>query len=250
MATYYLDTDSLATATGIWTNANLTVKAGDGFYQKDGVYRQISGGELLSPQTCPDCYFAFGSSLVQATSGAACDSTITETYYFQNVDGGVGETEPEIGDLVYSDSEGTTPLGAGFYKLVSGYYIQVNSSGEVIDKAICPSTINVQSVGGYMEPCTGGSVDDYMGAVVVLDSPVTVDTNFSVVVSYVETGGTCGGFQLTETFSVDILTGDNISNFNACSQGTFFPDGAVICGACISSCDNPNIIIGAFECPL
>lgn len=139
MATYYLDTNSLATATGIWTNANLTVKAANGFYQKDGVYRQISGGELLPIQNCPDCFFAFGSSLVQANSSAACSSAITQTYYFDNVDGGVGETEPEIGDLVYSDSEATILLGAGFYKLVSGFYIQVNSSGQVIAKATCPS---------------------------------------------------------------------------------------------------------------
>ena len=139
MATYYIDTNSLATATGIWTNANLTVKAADGFYQKDGVYRRISNGELLSVQNCPECFYAFGSSEVEATSTAACASTITETYYFDNVDGGVGETEPEVNDLVYSDSEATTPLGAGFYKLVSGHYIQVNSSGVVIAKAMCPS---------------------------------------------------------------------------------------------------------------
>jgi hypothetical protein len=74
-----------------------------------------------------------------ANSANACSSAITETYYFENVDGGVGETEPEIGDLVFSDSEGTTPLAAGFYKVVSGNYIQVNSSGVVIAKAMCPA---------------------------------------------------------------------------------------------------------------
>jgi len=139
MATYYIDTNDFATATSIWTNSNLTVKAANGFYQKDGVYRQMSGGELLPVANCPECFFSFGSSLVQSTSSSACSSTITQTYYFDNVDGGVGETEPEIGDLVFSDSEGTTPLAAGFYKVVSGNYIQVNSSGVVIAKAMCPS---------------------------------------------------------------------------------------------------------------
>lgn len=139
MATYYIDTNDFATATSIWTNSNLTVKAANGFYQKDGVYRQMSGGELLSVANCPECFFAFGSSLVESTSSAACSSTITQTYYFDNVDGGVGETEPEIGDLVFSDDEGTTPLAAGFYKVVSGNYIQVNSSGVVIAKAMCPA---------------------------------------------------------------------------------------------------------------
>jgi hypothetical protein len=139
MATYYIDTNDFATATSIWTNSNLTVKAANGFYQKDGVYRQMSGGELLPVANCPECFYAFDGSVMAANSANACSSAITETYYFENVDGGVGETEPEIGDLVFSDSEGTTPLAAGFYKVVSGNYIQVNSSGVVIAKAMCPA---------------------------------------------------------------------------------------------------------------
>jgi len=142
MATYYIDTNSFITATSIWTNSNLTVKAPNGFYQKDGVYRQMSGGELLPVANCPDCFYQFGSSTMGANSSTACSSALNQTYYFENVDGGVGETEPEIGDLVFSDSGGTTPLAAGFYKVVSGNYIQVNSSGVVIAKASCPSSQN------------------------------------------------------------------------------------------------------------
>lgn len=142
MATYYIDTNSFATATSIWTNANLTTKAPNGFYQKDGVYRQMSGGELLAPLSCPECFYPYGSSSVGVDSSAACSSTINQTYFFENVDGGLGETEPEIGDIVYSNSTGTTPLGAGFYKLVSGQYIQVNSSGTVIAKGTCPAADN------------------------------------------------------------------------------------------------------------
>lgn len=139
MATYYIDTNDFATATSIWTNSNLTVKAANGFYQKDGVYRQMSGGELLPVANCPECFYAFDGSVVGVDSATACSSEITETYYFENVDGGVGETEPEIGDLVFSDAEGTTPLAAGFYKLVSGYNIQVDGTGEVIAKSMCPA---------------------------------------------------------------------------------------------------------------
>jgi hypothetical protein len=142
MATYYTDTNNFATATSIWTNANLTVKAPNGFYRKDGVYRQMSGGELLPVANCPDCFYQFGSSTMGANSSTACSSALNQTYYFENVDGGVGETEPEIGDFVFSDSGGTTPLAAGFYKVVSGNYIQVNSSGVVIAKASCPSSQN------------------------------------------------------------------------------------------------------------
>jgi hypothetical protein len=139
MATYYIDTNDFTTATSIWTNSNLTVKAANGFYQKDGVYRQMSGGELLPSAICPECFYPFGSSLVAGSSATACGSEITQTYYFDNVDGGVGESEPEVGDLVFSDSEGTTPLGVGFYKMTSGNYIQVDASGEVVAVGTCPS---------------------------------------------------------------------------------------------------------------
>lgn len=140
MATYYIDTNSFVTATSIWTDANLTTKAPNGFYQKDGVHREMSGGELLPVQNCPECLYSFGSSLVAANSVTACTSSITETYYFNNVDGGFGESEPEVGDFVFSDSEGTTPLGSGFYKMVSGNYIEVDASGQVIAVGACPSS--------------------------------------------------------------------------------------------------------------
>lgn len=55
MATYYTDTNDFSTATSIWTNSNLTIKAEDGFYQKDGLYREMSGGELLPSTICPAC---------------------------------------------------------------------------------------------------------------------------------------------------------------------------------------------------
>lgn len=139
MATYYTDKQNFADATGIWTDVNLTMKAPNGFYQKDGIYRQMSGGELLAPLNCPECFYPYGSSGVEVDSATACAAEVTETYFFDNVDGGVGETEPEVGDLVYSNSTGTTALGAGFYKLVTGEYIEVDSSGEVIAKGTCPA---------------------------------------------------------------------------------------------------------------
>ena len=114
-----------------------------------------------------------------------------------------------------------------------------------------PAEINVVSVGGYMEPCSGGSIDDYMGATVITDVPVMANTQFVVDVYYVFPGTSCAGsVQYTQSFNVTILNGDNISYFFACSQGVYFPDGANICGACIVSCDNPNVNITGFDCPL
>lgn len=143
------------------------------------------------------------------------------------------------------------------YNCVSGTCVDPGDGSGIYStlaacESVCggpPVELNVIAVGGYMEPCTGGSIDDYMGAVISLDGIVDVDTTFEVEVYYVETGGTCGGTQFFETLNVVVPNGSDLSNFNACSQGVYFPSGAVICSACIVSCDNPNVIIGAFECP-
>lgn len=200
--------------------------------------------------SCPAPLTSFVSSTVNATNGLACSATVNQTYYVAHVNGSGGTLG--LYDLVFSDQNGQFKLNAGFYKSTdvgTNEWYEVDTHGVVVDFGVCGATINVQSVGGYMEPCTGGSIDDYMGAVVVLDAPANVDTEFVVEVFYVETGSTCGGTTFSETFNVSILEGDDISNFDACTQGVNFPLGAVICGACIVSCDNINISITGFECP-
>ena len=201
---------------------------------------------------CPAALPSFASSTVNANSTIVCDATVNQTYYVAYVTGGTGVLG--LHDLVFSDANGEFKLAAGYYKTTaaaSNEWFQVDANGVIIAFGDCvtPPGISVQSVGGFMEPCSGGAIDDYMGAIVVLDNPADVDSEFVVEVSYVETGGTCGGTQFTETFNVSILSGDDISNFNACTQGVNFPTGAVICGACIVSCDNPAITLGGFECP-
>ena len=52
LGTYFLDTDSLATATAVWTDATFTVKAPDGWYQACGIVREQVGGFLLPPDSC------------------------------------------------------------------------------------------------------------------------------------------------------------------------------------------------------
>lgn len=233
--------------------------------------------------SCPAPLTSFDSSAVTASDLLACDATVNQTYYVAHVNGAAGTLG--LYDLVFSDSIGQFKLTAGYYKTTdagTNNWYQVDVNGVIIAFGVCPSPIesyncvsgvcvdpgdgsgtyatlgecegacgiNVISVGGFMEPCSGGAIDDYMGAIVVLDIPADVDTEFGVEVFYVETGSTCGGTTFSQSFTVSILAGDDISNFNACTEGTNFPTGAVICGACISSCDNPNITIGAFDCPL
>ena len=104
------------------------------------------------------------------------------------------------------------------------------------------------SVFGYMEPCIGGTIDDHMGAQVNLNGNVSVDTEFGVDVEYVFPGNTCGVSNNTQSFTITIEAGEAGSNFDACDFGAFFSGGAVICSACITSCDNPAVDISAVEC--
>lgn len=110
------------------------------------------------------------------------------------------------------------------------------------------NTSLVTSVFGYMEPCIGGTIDDYMGVQVYLDSPVTVDTTFDVQVNYVYPGNACSNFNNTQYFQIVIPAGESGSTFSACQNGPYFPGGAVICSACIAYCSNPNVDLGGFAC--
>jgi hypothetical protein len=104
------------------------------------------------------------------------------------------------------------------------------------------------AVYGYMQPCVGGTIDDFMGAFVGTNTAVSVDTNFGVDVKYVFPGNSCGVGQSTQSFTITIESGSQSSNFNACLNGAYFSSGANICSACVTSCDNPAVDISAVDC--
>lgn len=240
--------------------------------------------------SCPAVLLSFASSTIHSSSAVACEDTVDQTYYVALVNGtslGLGlydlvfsdpNGEFKLGEGFYKttfagsntffqvDTNGViiafgvcpTPPPAESYNCVSGNCVDPgDGTGQYATLVDCeancgepPTPINAIAVFGYMEPCSGGTIDDFMGATVVLDAAADVDSAFVVDVFYVETGGTCGGTQFTQTFNVNILAGQTTSNFNACTEGAFFPNGAVICGDCIASCDNPAINISSFACPV
>jgi hypothetical protein len=53
--TYYLDAPSLESATIIYSNAELTTIAPDGFYSDGSISREQASGSLLPQVTCPSC---------------------------------------------------------------------------------------------------------------------------------------------------------------------------------------------------
>jgi hypothetical protein len=126
-------------------------------------------------------------------------------------------------------------------KVVKFYTNNCNGSGS----APTGSTSTASGVFGYMEPCIGGTIDDFMGASVYLTSEVDVDTEFIVNVSHIDIGASCGSGESTNTFYVTVPSGSTTSVFNACSNGAYYPSGRTICSACISSCDNPLVFISS-----
>ena len=111
----------------------------------------------------------------------------------------------------------------------------------------------IVAIGGNMQSCVGGTIDDYMGAYVLLDSPVTVDTTVEVIVYYQYANSfiTCDSTLSNNNsvmFTVFIPSGETSGSVEACSNGSYFSMGANICGACANSSDNPNINFGVYGC--
>lgn len=101
----------------------------------------------------------------------------------------------------------------------------------------------IAGASGSMEPCIGGTIDDYMGASVNLTAPVTVDTLFDVTVWYTQPGSPCSYPNITngaygQSFQVFVAAGEQGGYVNACTNGYYFASGANICGACVTGSDN------------
>jgi hypothetical protein len=107
-----------------------------------------------------------------------------------------------------------------------------------------PKTVNVESVSGYMQPCIGGTIDDYMGAGLTLAQSVTVDTVFDVEVYWTQRGAGCT-FPSTQTFGVTVFAGETYGDIDPCYSGAYYPSGADICGAAVVGHNNTvdNIVL-------
>ncbi len=84
---------------------------------------------------CPVLLTSYSSSLAAVSSTAACGLSTVTTYYNAPVSGTAGN--PQVNDWVFSDENGQSVLGAGFYKINATEYIEVDSNGVVINRANC-----------------------------------------------------------------------------------------------------------------
>lgn len=133
-ASYYLNAPALSSATSVFMDEAMSILAADGYYSNGVIVRQQVGGILLPQQLCLS-YLPFGSSVSAVSSAACCALDETETYYSPT-------TFINLGDTIYTESCGTNPIAAGFYRasgsVVGGNdWFEVNSSGVVISMGPC-----------------------------------------------------------------------------------------------------------------
>ena len=179
------------------------------------------------------------NGIVSTVGEAFKDSSNNCWYYF-----GRFETD-------YIPAVGITPI------TFEGNYFNGSPTTSYANCDICATpTATVQtvmSVGGFMQPCVGGTIDDFMGASVGLDSPVEVDTTITVNVyyqygySYIPCNNNLP-YNNSTSFSVFIPAGQAYGQADPCYQGQYFSTGANVCGACVAGSDNPNINFGQFSC--
>ena len=67
---FYWPGASFLTTTALYTDVNLTNPAPDGWYSIGGTYRQISGGVLGAPTTCPACDELYCPSVLTGSGNA------------------------------------------------------------------------------------------------------------------------------------------------------------------------------------
>ena len=197
---------------------------------------------------CPPDLFSSEESIEVSTIAKEISCPVPCVSYTLSTTSASGQTSS------YVDCEGldqTVTIGG-----VSGYdattiCAQENSvvpGGEVTVtfNGVCdePKTVNVESVSGYMQPCIGGTIDDYMGAGLTLAQSVTVDTVFNVEVYWTQRGAGCT-FPSTQTFAVTVKAGQTYGDIDPCLSGANYPSGADICGAAVVGHDNTvdNIVL-------
>jgi hypothetical protein len=88
------------------------------------------------------------------------------------------------------------------------------------------SAIEVSFFGTQMEACQGGiGSNDYLGAYVGLNNPVTVETEIYLLVNYVQSGVSCSTtFPFSTQINVTIPAGGTYGEVSACTDGQYLGD--------------------------
>ena len=112
---YYLNGPSLSSATAVFTNSDLTIKAPDGWYQSEGIVRRQLSGNLLPQQNCGGDFVPINISVVSTTSAGTCELPLTDFCYNVPVVPGGLVGIITVGDTVYEDYCENNLLANGYY---------------------------------------------------------------------------------------------------------------------------------------
>lgn len=95
---------------------------------------EYAGASIYSATLRFDGVTASSISKFAQTVPSVCEDTVLITRYHNGVD-----AEPKVNDTIYTDAPGTIVLNGGdsYWKLSTGYRLQINSSGLVIQKSAC-----------------------------------------------------------------------------------------------------------------
>jgi len=174
---YYLDAPTLEEATVVYTSADLTTKAADGWYSFEGKYRKQSLGLLESTILCPACVLPCGTTLSMSTNrgyytvnadlGAATGAVVINVDFKTQPDGvkvvydGVTYNSVYSPNFGYLTSVGTEPLYGGISAFdcgISGSTFPAlpeyqfngngfNATGEIRSVTVDPASVSLQPSG-------------------------------------------------------------------------------------------------------
>ena len=152
MATFYIDGDTLAESTSIYSDADMTTCASNGFYSDGTIVRELVDCVLLPAQTCPSCLAPCGVDTISYIGG--------QGIYLTEVDVG-----SNTGQITISFNPATVPDGIRVtydgvvYNSVSSPnhgFLQSSNSGELTflgtqsaDCGVSESTYNDVTVYRY-----------------------------------------------------------------------------------------------------
>lgn len=190
LGNYYLNGPSLSTATGIFTDVDLTTCAPDGWYSDGVISRQLAGCKLLAQQNCPDCSgenkIKLQYNVTSATDLYCVSSTNVDAYM---ATGDVFSSTTQI----YQDAALTTPMVDGFYREpLSSFYREQSSSvlGALTSGPTCPPEDIYRS--GASLTCSNFCTTNYN--ITVAFSTVSGNDYFTLAIGDEIVGGLADGW--------------------------------------------------------
>lgn len=102
MAIFYINGTTLSNSTAVFSDANLTTCAADGFYSDGTIVREQASCLLLPIVQCPECLTPCGSSSIVGSSTVARLFTL-------NVD--LGNAVSDVGAVIIKFAPASTPVG-------------------------------------------------------------------------------------------------------------------------------------------